>query len=396
MSAPPSNTELVARVRAAFQREFGGTPVRVFFAPGRVNLVGAHLDYSGGDVLPLAVDRGVYVAAALLPDARIRLRSLDQEGALDLECGELGDHRRPGDGWAAYPLGVLAQFRARTGRSRGVAMLFGGDLPMASGLSSSAAIELATALAFDRLCDTGLTPLDLARLAHRAENRYVGVQCGIMDQYASALGQDGKALLLHCRSEEVEHVPLDRSLFEILVMDTRKPRTLASTGFNQRVRECADALAVLRTRLRPEPCLAAYEVGDLADARLVLQAAHFRRFRHVVTEQVRVAAAVECLRRGDVRGFGAQLDASHASSRDDYEVSCPELDLITAAARACPEVFGARLVGGGFGGCAIALIRPGSAARVEEQVAARYRQGFGVAPAFYVLHAGAGPREVTP
>ena len=273
-------------------------------------------------------------------------------------------------------------------------MVFCGDLPMASGLSSSAAIEVATATALDALHATGIEKVALAMLAHRAENDYVGLRCGIMDQFASALGRAGHALLLHCRSQTFEHVPLDVRAFEVLLLDTRKPRLLAATGFNQRVQECADAHAMLRRAGIERPCLAAYSAADLDRAGDALQGVYRRRARHVVGEMARVESAVTALRVGDIRRLGQCLNASHRSAAMDYEVSCAELDAITDAARACEGVFGARLTGAGFGGSAIALIAPGCAESVSAAVAARYEAQFQVAPRFEVLHAGSGPREV--
>lgn len=379
-------------VRTAFAGAFGGPAPRLFFAPGRVNLIGAHLDYNGGDVLPLAVDRGLYVAARLRNDGKVRLRSLEQTQAVEVESAAIGARADRTHGWASYPLGVWAQFAQLTERRAGVDLLFGSDLPMASGLSSSAAIEVATATALDGLHGTRLDKVDLAMLAYRAETEYVGVKCGIMDQFASALGRAGHALLLHCHARTHEHVPLDPQGFEVLVLDTRKPRTLATTGFNQRVRECADAHAALRAAGIERPCLAAYSPAELARAQLAGVSA--QRARHVVSEMGRVGEAVRALRGGDFAAFGRCLDASHASSVRDLMVSCDELDEITAAARACPDVFGARLVGAGFGGCAIALVRPGCAAAVEPAIAERYRARFDLEPRFEVLHAGPGPREL--
>lgn len=381
-------------VHGAFLSAYGGAAPRLFFAPGRVNLIGAHLDYNGGDVLPLAVDRGLYVAARLRHDGRVRLRSLDQAQAVELDTATLSARADRALGWANYPLGVWSQFALMTGQRAGVDLLFGSDLPMASGLSSSAAIEVATATALDALHGTALDRLTLAMLAHRAETDYVGVKCGIMDQFASALGRAGHALLLHCHARTHELVPLDPDGFELLVMDTRKPRTLATSGFNQRVRECAEAHAALRAAGIDRACLAAYSPADVARVP-PLPGVLAKRARHVVTEMGRVAVAVRALRAGDFATFGRCLDESHASTAHDLEVSCAELDVITDAARSCDDVFGARLVGAGFGGCAIALIRPGSAAAVEALVAARYRAAFDVAPRFEVLHAGPGPRELT-
>lgn len=392
MSGAPSSPR-AGQARAEFARRFSAEP-RVFFAPGRVNLIGAHLDYSGGDVLPLALDRGIYVAAALRTDGRILLASLDEDRTVEVAASAVGTRQDPAHGWASYPLGVFRWFRELTGRDSGFAMMFAGDLPIASGLSSSAAIEVATATALDALHGTALAKDELALLGYRAETEYVGLKCGIMDQFASALGRAGHALLLHCHSRTWEHVPLDPAAFDVLVLDTRKPRTLATTGFNERVRECAAAHAALRAAGIDRPYLAAYTAEDLQRAGDRLQGVLRRRARHVVTEMQRVGEAVAALRAGDVVRLGRCLDASHRSTAEDYEVSCAELDEITASARACPGVFGARLTGAGFGGCGIALVTPGAADAVADSVAARYEARFGIAPRFEVLHPGSGPREL--
>jgi galactokinase len=385
---------LAQQVRRVFADAFGDGGARVFFAPGRVNIIGAHLDYSGGDVLPLAVDRGIYVAARLRRDGRLRLRSLDQPLAVDVDAGGLQGAGDRAHGWANYPLGVWWFFAQATRLRAGADLVFGGDLPMASGLSSSAAIEVATATALDLLHGTKLPPVELAMLCHRAENEYVGLKCGIMDQFASALGRAGHLLLLHCASRAYEHVPIGAGAFEVLVLDTRKARTLASTGFNQRVRECAEAHAILRRHVRDLPFLAAYTEADLERAGDALAGVHRKRAMHVVTEMGRVAAGVRSLRAGDMRGLGRALNESHRSARDDYEVSCEELDVITAAAREMDAVHGARLTGAGFGGCGIALVQRGRAGEVMTHVRSRYRERFALDPAFYLLHAGSGPREV--
>jgi galactokinase len=389
-----SNPDVPQQVLAAFRAEFPGDAPKVFFAPGRVNLIGAHLDYSGGDVLPLAVDLGVYVAARLRSDGVVRLRSLDQPERVDVALADLGDVRNPEHGWAAFPLGVLREFERATGFRGGADLLFGGDLPMASGMSSSAAIAVATAVALDVWTGAGLERLAIARLAHRAETGYVQVQCGIMDQFASALARSGHALLLHCADESFEHVAIHGSGFEVLVMDTKKPRTLAESAFNARVRECRDAHALLREHVRELPWLAQYTTADLEHAGEALAGVLRARATHVVEEMERVAAAVKALDAGDVRAFGALVHASHRSTATRYAVSCDELDVITDLACAHPATFGARLTGAGFGGCAIALIEPGSAESVVAPVRKGFEERFGVEPGFRVLHAGPGPREI--
>lgn len=379
---------LVSEVAARFQAGFG-SPARVFFAPGRVNLIGAHLDYNGGRVLPVAVDCGIYVAARRRPDNRIRLRSLDSDLAVDINANDLAATRDPAHGWASYPLGVWRVFAETCGAADGVDMLFAGDVPMAAGLSSSAAIEVATAVALDSLHETRITREDLAMIAHRAEVDYVGLRCGVMDQFASLLGRPGHALLLDCHKHDYTHVPVPPGSFEILVMDTCVPRELGETHFNERVAECAEAHRILR-KVRDLPCLAAYETADLDAAGDRLRGAYRLRATHVVTEVRRVADAVEGLRANDMAAVGAALNESHRSTRDDYEVSCEELDVITDAAREMEVVHGARLTGAGFGGCAIALIEPGTGPDVAAYVERRFTKRMGRKPAFRLLHGGPG------
>lgn len=390
----PQRSRLLEAIAARYREDFGAAPSRWFFAPGRINLVGAHLDYNGGDVLPMAVDRGIYVAMRRRDDDRIRLRSVDQGLAVDVAGAEIGNRARPEWGWAGYPLGVFRALQKACGIEGGFDAVFGGDLPMASGLSSSAALEVVTAIGLDAWFETRLDRQQIALLAHRAENGFVGVRCGIMDQFASALGRAGQVLLLHCAGPRWEHVPFDPDACEVLVMDTMKPRPLAKSGFNERVAQCAKAHEVLRAHVRDLPHLAAYTLDDLEASREAMDEVLFRRARHVISEMERIRAGAAALRRHDYVGLGAQLDASHASTATDYAVSCEELDVITDAARACAGVYGARLTGAGFGGCAIALVEPGRADEVAGRVREVFRRRFGVTASFDVLRIGTGPGEL--
>ena len=390
---PSVRNRLLDSIASRFREEFGNE-YRRFFAPGRINLVGAHLDYNGGDVLPMAVDRGVYVAFRRRDDNRIRVRSVNQELAVDVDGKDIGERARPEWEWAGYPLGVWRGMRTKCGIKHGFDAVFGGDVPMASGLSSSAALEVVTAIALDAEFGTGLDRQQIALLAHRAESGFVGVRCGIMDQFASALGRAGQVLWLHCAGPRWEHVPFDPSACEVLVMDTKKPRTLAKSGFNERVAQCAAAHEMMRAHVRDLPHLADYTPADLESCRDAMDEVLYLRARHVVSEMARIRDGAAALRRHDYAGLGAQLDASHRSTATDYDVSCAELDVITDAARECDGVFGARLTGAGFGGCAIALVEPGKSHQVSSHVAQQFRQSFGVEPAFDLLRLGAGPGEV--
>jgi galactokinase len=390
----PTASRLLDAISTRFRADFGEAPFRRFFAPGRINLVGAHLDYNGGDVLPMAVDRGIYLAIRARTDDRLRLRSLDQKLVVDVDAGQVGERTRPAFGWAGYPLGVWQCFREATGHAGGFEAVFAGDLPMASGLSSSAAIEVVTALALDALHGTRLERQQLALIAHKAENGFVGVRCGIMDQFASALGRAGQVLLLHCAGPRWEHVPFDPNASEVLVLDTKKPRLLAKSGFNERVAQCALAHEVLRTHVRDLPHLALYSSADVEQCRSAMDQVVWQRARHVATEMERTRTAATALRAHDYERLGQCLNQSHASASGDYQVSCDELDVITAAARGCDGVFGSRLTGAGFGGCAIALLRPGRAETVQKVVAEAFRSRFGVEPGFDLLRNGTGPVEL--
>ena len=390
---PPAHAAL-----ELFAQRFGadhpGAP-RLFFAPGRLNLIGAHLDYSGGDVLQMAVHRGVYAAIRPRSDDRIRMASGDMDAVIETRVGDVGDRSQPGHHWAGYCLGVQREFVRRGVDAIGFDLAIGSDLAIASGLSSSAALEVCTAFALDAVLGTALDRREIAELAHRAETDYVGVQCGIMDQFASALGREGHLLLLHCHAIEFEHVPAPAHAFEALVMDTKKARRLANSGFNDRVRECAEVHAILRREVRDLPYLAAYEPADLVAAEPHLSPLHQRRFRHVVSEMGRVRYGVEGLRAGDIARLGESMDGAHESARVDYEVTCAELDVITAAAREHEAAFGARFTGAGFGGCACALVRSGESSTIIAHVTRRFEAEFGYAPGFEVLRPGPGPRELS-
>ena len=390
----PVRSRLLDVIEARFRQDFGGGDLRYFFAPGRINLVGAHLDYSGGDVMPMAVDRGIYVGVQPREDGLIRLRSVDQQLAIDVNSEHLGDQTQPEWGWGGYPLGIFRSFQRDHGVRQGFDAVFAGDLPMASGLSSSAAIEVVTAIAIDAMRGTRLSREQIASMAHRAENEFVGVRCGIMDQYASALGKPGHVLWMHCSGPKWEHVPFDPNACEVLVMDTLKPRKLAASEFNVRVAQCVAAREFLSENVRKLPHLAAYSMAELESCHLTMDQVLYRRARHVISEMARIAAGAAALRAHDYLGLGQQLNASHKSTATDYDVSCEELDVITAAARSCDGVLGSRLTGAGFGGCAIALIKPGYREQVVAYVGERFRARFGIEPGFDLLHIGDGPGEV--
>jgi galactokinase len=367
----------VGRVAAAFRERTGRDPEGVWAAPGRVNLIGEHTDYNDGFVLPAAIDRLVRVAAARSDGGRLRLWSLQAEPPADLVLAEVGPGRV--DGWAAYPAGVAWALGAAGVEVGGADLVVDGDVPAGSGLSSSAALECATATALADLHGAGLDRPALAALARRAENEVVGVPSGAMDQMVSMLGRAGHALFLDTRSLESEQVPLalEAAGLRLVVVDTRAGHRLVDDAYADRRAACEAAAATLGVAALRDATIDQVEAAaaDLGDPGL-------RRARHVVTENARVLAAVELLRAGQLDRLGPLLAASHASLRDDYEVSSPELDTAVDAALAAGAV-GARMTGAGFGGSAIALVPADLVGRVADQVGRAFAA------------AGFGPPEVT-
>ena len=368
---------------AAFRERFGREAALVAEAPGRVNLIGEHTDYNEGHVLPLAIDRTVAVAAA--PGGhRIRAVSLDFDERD--EFAPRGVERSSEGGWRDYVRGA-AWALAEAGHAVGGADLaVTGDVPLGAGLSSSAALTVAVVGALAAAGELGLGPGEVAEIARRAENGFVGVQCGIMDQLAAVHGRADAALLIDCRSLEVEALPLPAGV-AVVVVDSAVRRSLGESPYNRRRRECAEAAAALGVG-----ALRDVTVDELERRRGELPDVLYRRARHVVTEEARVLAAAEALRQSDIEALGGLLFESHESLRDDFEASCRELDLLVALASGAHGVLGARLTGAGFGGCTVNLVRRESLAAFEREVVAAYRERTGLPAEMHVVRGHAGLR----
>jgi galactokinase len=336
-----------------FRDRFGGEPDGLWQAPGRVNLIGEHTDYNDGYVLPFAIDRSTAAALAVRDDGRIRVASTFDDQVVDLPMADVAARRFAG--WSAYPLGVAWAFgEAGTDLTSvpGFDLALDSDVPVGAGLSSSAAIEMATAVALNDVWSVGADRATLARLGRRAENIAVGAPTGIMDQSASVFGKADSAVFLDCRTLQVERVRLgfaDAGLV-LLVVDTRVEHAHATGGYKDRREACERGAATLGV-----PALRDVALGDLDRAGELLDPTTFRRVRHIVTEDDRVLRSVAALKSGDLSAFGALMYESHASMRDDFEISVPELDTVVEVA-AERGVIGARMTGGGFGGAAIALV----------------------------------------
>ncbi len=371
--------EVEERAARAFAQRFGEEPELVASAPGRVNLIGEYTDFNGGFVLPCAIDRRTAIAVGPCPAGEGYLFSADFDETCPLEGDREGS-------WADYPRGVAWAFGENGVEVPPFCAAFMGDVPFGSGLSSSAAIEAATALALDALFGFGIGRKDLALLCQKAENDFVGVPCGIMDQYASLLCDAGSALLIDCRSLESESVPLDleEANLALLVCDTRVERGLADTGYQDRRKSCEDAARTLGVK----------ELRDAEEKDLGrLEGDELKRARHIVRENARVLEAVQALREGDFAAFGHLVYDSHLSLRDDFEVSTPELDTFVETAHEAGAL-GARLTGAGFGGCAIALIAESETDALAASARHRFEEEGFKEPAFYEFRPASGAEVV--
>jgi galactokinase len=379
------------QLRRDFRRRFGSAP-RLFLAPGRVNLIGEHTDYNDGFVLPLAIDRVTIVAAAPRADRVVRAFSTAMNTEVEVNLEDLPHPLRGTFG--DFVEGMARVLELAGVRLTGADLLIESDVPTGAGLSSSAALEIALGLALLAVSGQALTPETLALAGQRAEHEFVGTLCGVMDQLVVALGQRDHALLLDCRSLEHQLVPLDEARAVLLVSDTQVKHAHASSGYNCRRRECERAVSVLRAVLPGVRALRDVTSEGLDANEHLLPEPERRRARHVVSENARTLRAADALRRGDLGELGELMFASHRSLRDDYEVSVPELDCLVEAAAACPGVFGARMTGGGFGGCTVTLVEPAQAERVAGELARAMSDAFGREPMTFVTRASDGGREV--
>jgi len=390
-------------LRLEFTERYAAVPL-FFRAPGRVNLIGEHTDYNAGFVLPAAIPFYTTVAAAARPDRRLRVRSTNYAETLTVglpEAGATAPRRTEGAHWIDYILGVAQSLQEHGVALRGADLLIHGEVPLGSGLSSSAALEVSVALAFSALA--GGSPLDkitLAKLCQRAENEYVGMRCGIMDQFASVYGRAGHAVLIDCRSLEHRLVPLHQStgtrgpVAQIVICNTMVRHRLAGGEYNRRREECEQGVRALRQFEPGIDALRDVSQTVLRRHEAALDATIYRRCRHVVTENQRVLAAAAALGVADLAQFGRLMADSHRSLRDDYAVSCDELDLIVRIAEGIEGVYGARMTGGGFGGCTVNLVRADAVSQFESIVGERYFEATGHRPEIYVCEAAEGAAAV--
>lgn len=384
--APPSAPDLAAR----FERVFGRLPDGVWQAPGRVNLIGEHTDYNEGFVLPFAIDKTARVALSVRPDSTIRLLSTyGDQGIVSADLRTID--AAPAKGWTKYPLGVIWALQQRGIAVPGLDLLLDSNVPLGAGLSSSHAIECAVISALNDLTGAGLEPEEMVLTTQHAENDFVGAPTGIMDQSASLRGSKGHAVFLDCRDQSVQLVPFEaeQSGLVMLVIDTKVAHSHADGGYASRRASCELGAEVLGVK-----ALRDVRVDDLEEAAGLLDEVTYRRVRHVVTENDRVLQTVELLASEGPGSIGSLLDASHASMRDDFEISCPELDLAVAASRASGAI-GARMTGGGFGGAAIALTPVESEQQVRAAVELAFAEAGYRAPDIFTVTPAAGATRLS-
>ncbi len=372
---------LQQKITSAFQARYGVEPAFVVRAPGRVNLIGEHTDYNDGFVLPMAINRAVWLAFSPRDDSMIEVHSLDFDETVQFT---LEAFENTGSAWAEYVKGIAWVMKAGGYALTGWHGVLAGDVPIGAGLSSSAAIELATARALAEVSGIPWEPAVMARLAQRAENEWVGVNCGIMDQMISAAGEAGHALLIDCRSLQTESVPLPPET-AIVVLDTVTRRGLVDSAYNERRSQCEEAarffgVEALRDVSLDEFNARAHELDDVIR----------RRARHVISENARTVQAAEVMQQGDAAALGQMMNASHDSLRDDFEVSSEALNIMVECARQETSCYGARMTGAGFGGCAVALVREGAAETFAAGVRACYEGATNQAPHIYVCYATDG------
>ncbi len=381
----PIQADVVEALHDRFQRAFQHGARLAVRAPGRVNLIGDHTDYNEGFVLPATIDRDVYVLLVPREDALVRLFSVNFDERADYAL----EHRPAvaAASWKSYVTGVIEELRLRGYLSGGFELLVFGDVPIGAGLSSSAALEVAVVFGLTTLFDVELDPVDAIKLCQTVEHRYAGVQCGIMDQFCSRLGRRDHALFLDCRSLEHEHMPLPlaEAGLALVIADSRVSRGLAGSKYGERRRECEAAVDILRETDTSIGSLRDVSADILESEGHRLNVTFAKRALHVVDENARVLRACDALRAGAFESFGELMNASHVSLRDLYEVSSPELDLLVAEAQSTEGVLGARMTGGGFGGCTVNLVRDDAVERVRGRLETSYTETFGHGPEVYVL-----------
>lgn len=365
----------------AFQRKFNTTPTLHVRAPGRINLIGEHTDYNNGFVLPAAVDKAIYFSLKPRLDQKIRLYSVDLNDDLETDLNVIEKSEKS---WANFLLGVINELLIK-GESidHGFDLAFGGDVPLGAGMSSSAAIESGMGLALNEMYGLGLSRLQLAKVAQMAEHHFAGLKCGIMDMYASLFGKSAHLIKLDCRSLTHEYLPFDFDDIAVVLFNSGVKHNLAESAYNKRREECEEGVKVLNTHFGDIDSLRDASLEQLLFVKAQMDKKVYNRCHFVISETERMMQATDALEKHDLVGFGRLMLETHAGLRDEYEVSCSELDFLVDVVKDESGVYGSRMMGGGFGGCTINLIKSSEADRIIDLVSQRYEERFGFIPDHY-------------
>jgi len=374
-----------------FRRRYGKTP-RVFSAPGRVNLIGEHTDYNEGFVLPIAIDRRTYVAAAANDSEAVQVQSneLNEAETFSLRSPYVSGKTK----WLGYIAGVAFELEKAGLKVAGADLAISSDVPIGAGLSSSAALEVSAASAFLALSEQNLEIKALALVAQKAEHNYVGTRCGIMDQLTVTVAQKFHALLIDCRSLDWDHIEMNLPQTAVVICNTNVKHDLATSAYNQRRSECEQAVRLLHKNLPTIQALRDVSIDSLEKQAKELPEVIYRRARHIVTENARTIEAANALKNGEIETVGRLMAASHQSLRDDFEVSSPELDLMVEIAGNCRGVFGSRMTGGGFGGCTVNLVSSAEVESFSRSINHEYAARTGIRPDIYAVGTADGVKEI--
>jgi galactokinase len=376
------------KVYDTYKQQFDHTPDLIVSAPGRVNLIGEHTDYNDGFVLPMAIDRKICIGGALRDDEHVCVYSLNLQEKVEFSIASLKKEEK----WTDYIQGVINEFLKSGEQIRGFNGVLYGNVPLGSGLSSSAAIEVATAFFLAHLNDIDISPEEMAKLCQRAENRFVGMNCGIMDQFISRLGQQGHALYLDCRDLCYQLIPFDIEGYVVAICNSNVKHKLVDSAYNERRAQCEEGVRLLQPKLGNIKALRDVSSEQLDTYKSLLPPIVYQRCKHVITEDERVKEAVSVLQRSDIIAFGTLLNQSHESLRVDYEVSCPEIDTLVEIAQQVNGTAGSRITGGGFGGCTISIVQKSILEEFKATILEEYTKRTGITAEIYVSKAEDGVR----
>lgn len=382
---------MTALILEVFQDLFSQNPL-IAFAPGRINLIGEHTDYQEGLVFPAAVKQGIFVAIGRNQEGYCRLYSLDFDEEYTFSLDSISPQKGH---WVNYVMGMLSQLKQSGFAPQSFDMVIGGTIPVGAGLSSSAALSIAIGTAITSLFNYQVSKKSLVLYAQKSEHLYAGVNCGIMDPYASAFGKKSHALLLDCRNNSHEEIPIDLGHFQLVLVNSKVKHSLADSAYNKRRMACEESVEILKIEFPEIKTLRDIAISDLEKVEKILPEELFPKAKHVITENHRVFEAAESLRRRDLLTFGKLLNASHASLSTDYEVSCAELDFLASQALGMPQVLGSRMMGGGFGGCTLNLVDKEFLVEFKNQIQNSYQKAFGIIPDFIEVELSDGASVIS-